>query len=154
MNNKKLFLFILLSILALNICAPPPKPEPINEIVVYTPTFISEDNASKPLRRRVQNAVTKIENSSVVANFYDDYKSEEHQLIIGTENLADFSYFQEWGFSMGSQGISIESASCEVKKDNSEEVSSCTAKFELQNNKYSFTFDCKLHNDEHLFIRY
>ena len=154
MNNKILILFILLTILALNICSPPPQPEPINEIVVNAPIFISEDNVSKPFLRRVQSPVMKIENSTIVAKFYDAYKSEEHQLIIGTENLPDLSYFKGWSFTMGSQGISIESASCEVKKDNSEEVSSCTAEFELQNNKYSFTFDCKLHNDEHLFIRY
>ena len=82
--KKVLFLFFYFLSLVKN--APPPSPEKMYEIVKDVPKLvIPSSNLFK--RLDASNPSMEIQNSTLVTNFYDDYRLEEHRLIIVSKNL-------------------------------------------------------------------
>ena len=117
MSSNKTKFFILLIILSLSLSAPPPpqKPKPINEIIVDAPTIINlEKNQNSAFKRldSNNNPTLQIENITSINTFYEDYKIEEHYMIIIPKNLPDGYIFTDWGISMGKNGIILEEFNC------------------------------------------
>ena len=117
MSSNKTKFFILLIILSLSLSAPPPpqKPKPINEIIVDAPTIINlEKNQNSAFKRldSNNNPTLQIENITSINTFYEDYKIEEHYMIIIPKDLPDGYIFTKWGINMGKNGIILEEFNC------------------------------------------
>ena len=117
MSSNKTKFFILFIILSLSLSAPPPpqKPKPINEIIVEAPTIINlEKNQNSAFKRldSNNNPTLQIENITSINTFYEDYKIEEHYMIIIPKDLPDGYIFTDWGISMGKNGIILEEFNC------------------------------------------
>ena len=116
MSSNKTKFFILFIILSLSLSAPPPpqKPKPINEIIVEAPTILNlEKNQNSAFKRLDSNKPTlQLENITSINTFYEDYKLEEHYMIIIPKDLPDGRAFTNWGINMGKNGIILEEFNC------------------------------------------
>ena len=120
MEINKVFLYILLSILALSICAPPPPtPEPMKQIVAKAHAIVNKkDHANLLFKRLDSEAKLEIDNSKVIMTFNENYRTIEHQVIVVAYDLGEGYYFEGWEFSTSAEGISKDDItnSCEIKK--------------------------------------
>ena len=107
MKTKINFLYILLSILILTKCAPPPIPEPMPHIEAKAHAVIIKNGKSNLAFKRLQStdATMDIDISKVTITFNENYQTIEHQLIVVTKNLGEFQYFQGYELSIPSNGI-------------------------------------------------
>ena len=90
------------------------KPKPINEIIVEAPTILNlEKNQNSAFKRLDSNKPTlQLENITSINTFYEDYKLEEHYMIIIPKDLPDGRAFTNWGINMGKNGIILEEFNC------------------------------------------
>ena len=152
MKNFKNCLFLFFYMLSLVISAPPPIPEKMYEIVKDIPKLVTP---SSNLFKRLDsmNPSMEIQNSTLVTNFNDDYRIEEHQLIIVAKNLPKSSYYQSWSFTIKDKN-DFEDIKVTCKILDSTET--CTASKEItkdgEYNSCKFSFQFKLFNDEQLII--
>ena len=148
-KNTLIFFFYILSLVR---NAPPPIPEKMYKIVKDVPTFVTKpSNLFK--RLDTSNPAMDFLNSTLVTNIYDDYRTEEHQIIITTKNLPKNGFFPSWGFTlMDTSNLEDIKVTCRIL----DSTESCTASKEItkdgEYNVYKFSFTFKLHNDEQLII--
>lgn len=132
--------------------SPPPIPEKMYETVKGIPTLVKQtSNLFKRLDSSDPNM--EIKNSTLVTEIYDDYRIEEHQLIIMATNLPNRAYFTTYSFTLkDTNDLEDIKATCEIL-DSSE---SCTTSKEITRegdyNSYKFSFQFKLFNEEQLII--
>ena len=154
MKNFKNAPFLFFYILSLVRNTPPPIPEKMYEIVKDIPTFmVRPSNLFK--RLDASNPSMDFLNSTLVTNIYDDYRVEEHQLIITAKNLPKNGFFPSWGFTfMDTSDLEDIKVTCRIL----DSTESCTASKEItkngEYNVYKFSFTFKLHNDEQLIIEH
>ena len=113
-------IYIILSILLLSFCAPPPsEPEPMKPVFTKSYTVIKNvDNNStfKRLQSR-ESSRLRIENSKVTFYFYENYRTIENQLIVSPSNSDPENSFTQWTFYIESgEPVSDVSHTCEIKK--------------------------------------
>ena len=147
MQIFKNFLFLFFCILSLVINAPPPTPEKMYETVKDVPKLVT------PSKLDASDPSMEIQNSTLITNIYDDYRIEEHQLIIVATNLPKSSYYQSWGFTLkNNKNYEDIKVTCKIL----DSTESCIASKEItkdsEYNSYKFSFQFKLFNDEQLII--
>ena len=152
-NRNVIFIFFL--ILNLSICAPPPKPKPLPEIIETISELIpKKSNAHLTPKKRLNGPATlSKQNSSATINFYEDYKTIEHQLTLVPQDLEQNSCFTTWTFSSDLEGKTLDgiSLSCEIKGNTKKD---CTASTDLKNNEIIFSFKSQICEGETFIINY
>ena len=149
--------FILLFIInSLTLCAKPPTIEKMSQIIPDAPSIAKRDKNSNLglIRKRLDSASTTVENSKLTINYYDDYKTIEHQITVVPKDLPNNSYFTSWSFYTDSEGIEVISNNCEIQeKSNSKNTNKdCKTSFAANGDKTSFSYQFKLYNTEQLIV--
>ena len=148
-----LFIF---SILTLIICAPPPTPKKMHQVVAET-SKLSQKNKNYHLssKKRLDSDPTlSKENSTVNIDFYEDYTTMENKLILVPQNLPSNRCFSYWTFSLdvdGSTFYSI-SASCEIESKSSKKE--CKATYSLDSENLSFKYEGNICDGDNLIVNY
>ena len=154
MKNFQKFLFLVISMISIILNANPPIPEKMYEVIESPPTLVTPSSSN--LFKRLDSSYSlEIQNSTLVTNIYDDYKTEEHKLILIAKNLHDRHYFTSWSFTLKRKyDFDDIKVACRIL-DSSQ---SCTANKEITNdgeyNSYTFSFQFKLYNNERLIIEH
>ena len=149
--------FILLFIInSLTLCAKPPTIEKMSQIIPDAPSIAKRDKNSNLglIRKRLDEASTTVENSKLTINYYDDYKTIEHQITVVPKDLPNNSYFTSWSFYTDSEGIEVISNNCEIQeKSNSKNTNKdCKTSFAANGDKTTFSYQFKLYNTEQLIV--
>ena len=149
--------FILLFIInSLTLCAKPPTIEKMSQIIPDAPSIAKRDKNSNLglIRKRLDSASTTVENSKLTINYYDDYKTIEHQITVVPKDLPNNSYFTSWSFYTDSEGIEVISNNCEIQeKSNSKNTNKdCKTSFAANGDKTTFSYQFKLYNTEQLIV--
>jgi hypothetical protein len=113
MPSKKIDSYFLMLILGFSLCSSPPKIEPMKQIDSQTPNIVKEKTFSS--FKRLDAPSLEMTNSKVIMNFYDDYKTIDHEIILTPKNLADNPYYPSWSFNIDSNGATIEENTCQIK---------------------------------------
>ena len=156
MNTKIEKFYIILMIFLLTICAPPPPEKKLDRTVIETPSMIVKENSLGSSFKRLESARMTYLNLTQILTFYEDYKIEELEFIISTENLPDRAYYPSWGFTFSSGGAFYEviENTCEILyiNDLSPSASKCLPSSEVTNNNRSVRvfYNISLHNTEML----
>ena len=120
LTNKINFRF-LFSILALIIAAPPPNQD-IGEIHLLSPIYSIISPVFPPFippkTEEIEKPSYQIENSTLTVTFYEEYKTIDHQIIIGGNNFSEGKEIQGVELLINSEDFYdlIVKFSCEVKK--------------------------------------
>ena len=137
LTNKINFRF-LFSILALIIAAPPPNQD-IGEIHLLSPIYslISIVNPFIPPKtEEIEKPSYQIENSTLTVTFYEEYKTIDHQIIIGGNNFSEGKEIQGIELLINSEDFydSIVTFSFEVKKAKEDEsnTTKCESTFSFE----------------------
>ena len=150
MKNLKTIL-IILYLISLVKTANPPIPEKMYEIVKDTPILVTP--TSNLLKRLASSGSMEIQNSTLSTSIYDDYKTEQHQIIIVAKDLDKGYYFTSYGFTTStSNNFEDIKVTCKIL-DSSEKCSASYTKSKSgDSNIYKYTFGFKLYNGEQLII--
>ena len=162
MKFNKNVSYIIITVLALSTCAPPPIPTPMPQSSATALDINNKKDRSNLSFKRLDtpSAKLKIDNSKVIITFNENDRTIEHQLIVGAYDLGENSYFPGWEFSTSSRGILIDDiiSSCEIKKDDdTSSENSCTATKSINpsnENMINFKYEGKIYNGEKLIINY
>ena len=137
LTNKINFRF-LFSILALIIAAPPPNQD-IGEIHLLSPIYslISIVNPFIPPKtEEIEKPSYQIENSTLTLTYYEEYKTIDHQIIIGGNNFSEGKEIQGVELLINLEDFYnlIFKFSCEVKKEKEDEANTikCEATFSFE----------------------
>ena len=154
-------LYIVLNILVLSLCSPPPlTPEPMEPIIAKFNAVVKNDHNNSTFKRlqSEESPTLKIENSKVTINFYENYKTIEHQLIVAPFNSNAANAFTYWSFSISADGISTSDITntCQIKKDGRNSEKDCTKSLDTTTNSDFITFNYEffLEYNEKLYITY
>lgn len=162
MKAKINFLYILLSILFLTKCAPPPIPEPMLQIKAKAQEVIYKKGHSNLSFKRLESsgASLDIDNSKATITFNENYRTIEHQLIVVAKNLADRQYFPEYELNIHANGLSTDDITntCEIQNsDGTSAGKECKATNNLDESdttKIKFKYEGQIGNGEKLIINY
>ena len=141
-------------------CAPPPIPQPIEQIIPDTPKLINKGKRHNLSFKRLENSESTlvIENSTVTVRFDKDYKTIEHQLIIVPYNLPNNYYLNGWGFSTNSNGIILDDIynTCEMLEENNGKTTQkyCGASQTIDNGRITFSYNANITNKDRLIVNY
>ena len=157
MQIKNVFILFFI-IHSLAFCAQPPTIEKMSQIIPDAPSIVKgHKNTNLGLiRKRLDSSQKTIENSKLTINFYDDYKTVEHQITLVANNLANNYYLNGWSFSTNSEGIEVISNNCEIQeKSNSKKTNKeCKTSYSTNRDKITFSYEIQLYNTEQLIITY
>ena len=89
----------------------------------------------------------------MVTNFYDNYKTEDNQLILIAKNLNEEAYFTGYKFTITSYNVHEDvNVTCKIL-DSKEQCTSSYEKTETNgSHKYIYNFKFILYNEQHLII--
>ena len=154
MPSKKIDSYILILILGFSLCSSPPKIEPMKQIDSQTPNIVKEKTFSS--FKRLDAPSLEMTNSKVIMNFYDDYKTIDHEIILTPKNLADYSYYPSWSFNIDSNGATIEENTCQIKTNGELSDKKCTISVSENEGSKSFNFKYEflLYNNDQAIIKY
>lgn len=154
MPSKKIDSYILILILGFSLCSSPPKIEPMKQIDSQTPNIVKEKTFSS--FKRLDAPSLEMTNSKVIMNFYDDYKTIDHEIILTPKNLADYSYYPSWSFNIDSNGATIEENTCQIKTNGELSDKECTKSVSENEGSKSFNFKYEflLYNNDQAIIKY
>lgn len=138
MPSKKIDSYILILILGFSLCSSPPKIEPMKQIDSQTPNIVKEKAFSS--FKRLDAPSLEMTSSKVIMNFYDDYKTIDHEIILTPKNLADNSYYPSWSFNIDSNGATIEENTCQIKTNGELSDKECTISVSENEGSKSFNF--------------
>ena len=162
MKAKINFFYILLSILLLTKCAPPPIPEPMPHIEAKAHAMNIKNGKSNLAFKRLQStdATMDIDISKATITFNENYQIIEHQLIVATKNLGEFQYFPGYELSIPSDGITNDDITntCEIlNREGTSSGKECTATNNLDENdqsKIKLKYQGQIGQEEKLIINY
>ena len=155
MKNVFYLLFIIFS---LAFCAQPPTIEKMKQIIPDTVSIVKKGKNANlgPIRKRLESASIKIENSKLTVNFDADYRTIEHQMTIVPDNLQEGYYLTGWSFSTENDGIELISNNCEIQDKSTSKTTNkdCKASQTKDGNKIKFSYKFEMYNTEQLIITY
>ena len=155
MKNVFYLLFIIFS---LAFCAQPPTIEKMKQIIPDTVSIVKKGKNANlgPIRKRLESASTKIENSKLTVNFDADHRTIEHQMTIVPDNLQEGYYLSGWSFSTENDGIELISNNCEIQDKSTSKTTNkdCKASQTKDGNKIKFSYKFEMYNTEQLIITY
>ena len=160
MKNPQNVIFFSILLLYLVKCAPPPTPQPLEQILPDNPKLVGKDKRHNLSFKRLENSdpTLVIENSTVTINLYDNYQTIEHQLIIVPHNLQNGAYYPGWSFSTGSDGITLDNINntCKIIEEDNGIISqkNCKASQTIDNEKIKFSYTGNINNKGRLIVNY
>ena len=155
MKRTTIVLYILLSILIITLCSPPPKIEFMKQIKPETPTLINKESKISSSFKRLQSETdnTKISDSIATISFHEEYQIIEHQLNIIPENLPSGKCLASFGFNINSNRISEISNACELTTSRTSQ-NTCTETHDIIDGYIQFRYSFMLCSDESLTVKY
>ena len=157
--TKNVTIFLVLTQFLVK-CAPPPTPQPLEQIVPDTPKILTKGKRHNLLFKRLESSDSTlvIENSTVTVRFYSDYKTIEHQLIIIPHNLPNYYYIKGWSFSTNTNGIILDDIynTCEMIEETNGKTTQkyCEASQTIDNGKITFSYNANITNKDRLIVNY
>ena len=157
--TKNVTIFLVLTQFLVK-CAPPPTPQPLEQIVPDTPKILTKGKRHNLLFKRLESSDSTlvIENSTVTVRFYSDYKTIEHQLIIIPHNLSNYYYIKGWSFSTNTNGIILDDIynTCEMIEETNGKTTQkyCEASQTIDNGKITFSYNANITNKDRLIVNY
>ena len=157
--TKNVTIFLVLTQFLVK-CAPPPTPQPLEQIVPDTPKILTKGKRHNLLFKRLESSDSTlvIENSTVTVRFYSDYKTIEHQLIIIPHNLSNYYYIKGWSFSTNTNGIILDDIynTCEMIEETNGKTTQkyCEASQTIDNGKITFSYNTNITNKDRLIVNY
>ena len=157
MNYKYCLLVFFISAI---ICTPPPIPKPAYEIVTLESPVQGGNTIDSKNYKRLSDSKQFVANNKVIVEISDNGVTEEHELKITTENLANGYTYKYYGQTINvADGKALTLISKECKKyNNTDEESTinneCISNLKIDGNKYKFEFNYTLYNDEYILVKF